>query len=504
MLRQIETQNSLKDRYLTSRRRGFSLIETLLVLALFALFSVYLITLITDNASRTRAKALADKMTLVSEATKGYVKANYAQLMAQAPNPGSGALVIPVGRTSATGPVPGGPGGLNSIQGAGFLASNFIDRNSFNQTSAVLVRKCGCANNTLDVMITTVATGGGRVIPDSLLGLAANAMGAGGGFVPAIYPNATDSGMVLGSYGGWKTDIADWGPTATRPAAGTVQKTLAFEDGSLLADYLNRYDINIPDANRMHTDIDVNNNDLTRVKTISANTPTSEVGLTGSLRATLDIFARHGSFSGNVVANGTVRAGQDLRAGRDLAVANDASIGGTTTTGALQVNGNAVVNGNLDVKGKVLDLDANYINADAIVYKGSTTTWGKTKADVVRLGDVLPKMSGQYSYRVTPTSNRIRKPVCNSASPGDFSRARIMIYRHTESYDVIPNVPLNVQTSNSYVTAVTQNKNQSWVQIASAIVATDAGNEWHLNWLGDPASPTAERQALVQTFCYFG
>jgi prepilin-type N-terminal cleavage/methylation domain-containing protein len=497
MFRRIENNISLRSRHLKSRRKGFSLLETLLVLALFALFSVLLITLITDNASRTRAKALADKMTMISEATKGYIKTNYAALLSTAPNPGSGALVIPVGKDTVNGPIPAGPGGLKSIQGGGFLPANFIDRNSFNQKTAVLIRKCGCVNNTLEVLLTTYD---GRQIPDTLLGMTANAMGALGGSVPEKYVVASQAGQVLGSYGGWQTDASDWGPAATRPQTGTIQSTMAFEDGSLIADYLNRYDIDIPEANKMHTSIDVNANDLNHVKTISAQTPTGEVGLTGSLRATVNIYAQDGQFSRNVAV------GNDLVVGNAATVGGDATVGGTTTTTNLQVNQDATVNNNLSVKqvASINDLKAAYINADSVVYKGDTTTWGKTKANGVRLGDILPKMSAQYSYRVTETDSIVYKPVCNSANPSDFSRARVMIYRQTESYKVTPYVPLTTPSSSGYLTGAWQDKASSWVQIASAIIATDKTSYWQVSWLGDPVSAGAKRQALAQTFCYFG
>ncbi len=488
---------SLRNRYLRSRRKGFSLLEVLLGISMFALFSVLLITLTSDNASRTRAKAIADKMTMISEATKGYIKTNYAALLDKAPNPGSGAMVIPVGKDSPTGAIPSGPNGLKSIQGGGFLPVNFIDRNSFNQQTAVLVRKCGCANNTLEVLLTTY---GGRKIPDNLLGMTANAMGALGGYVPEKYVVASQAGNVLGSYGGWQTDASDWGPASTRPATGTIQSTMAFEDGSLVADYLNRYDIDIPEANKMHTSIDVNGNDLNHVKTISAETDTGEVDLTGSLRATINVYAKDGVFSGDV------SAGNNLVVGKDAIVGGSARVVGDTETGTLHVDTDATIKNNLDVKqvARINDLKAQYISADSIIYRDTTTTFNKTKADAIRLGDLLPTMSKKYSYKVTETDTIVYKPVCNSANPTDFSKARIMVYRQTESYKTIPYIPLTTQVAGGYVQMVWQNKDASWSQIASAIVATDRGSYWQIGWLGDPASAGARRQAIAETSCFFG
>lgn len=516
MLRKIETHNSLRARYLKSRKRGNSLIEYMLVAILFALTSVLLLNMTSDNAGTMKAKAVADKMHVVQEAARSYVKANYAALMSKAPNPGSGALVIPVGRDSVNGAIPDGPSGLKSIQGAGLLPENFIDRNPFNQQSAVLIRKCGCVNDTLDVLVTTY---GGREVPDVLLGLAANAMGAEGGFTPKDYVQTTDTGMVLGSYGGWKTKISEWGPVETRPASGTVQATLAFEDGSLLSDHLNRFDIGIPDANTMHTDINVNGNKLTKVNTISAEDPSDltsskgEVGLTGSLRATVDIYAEDGHFSGDVAAQKNVTAGQDLGVGRNAVIAGNTTIGKQTSTNSLHVGstgavaaGDAVMDNNLTVKKQaaVNDLVAEYINADAIIYAGSKTTFNKTKADGIRFGDLIGKLSPQYSYRVTAANNKVLKPVCDASDPTDFSRARIMIQRQTESYKVIPYVPLTTTSANGYLTQVWQTKDTSWVQIANAVVATDMTSYWNVNWLGDAASAGATRQAIALTYCYFG
>jgi type II secretory pathway pseudopilin PulG len=229
------------------KQRGLTLVETAMVLGVIAISMAGLSKMMADNARSTRVKASAERIIEVTGAVERYVNANYTQLttLATAGNP----IVIPVGKECPTCAVPGGPGGLNSIQGAGFLNNTFVDRNSADQRHAVLIREPVAGE--LEVLITTW---GGNEFPDQDLGNISGLVGSGGGAVYANNPNAP-SNQVAGSYGGWSTNVANWTATwngnAVGPSQGRVAVALGFSNnGGNMNDYLNRFDTGDPEANK--------------------------------------------------------------------------------------------------------------------------------------------------------------------------------------------------------------------------------------------------------------
>jgi type II secretory pathway pseudopilin PulG len=492
---------SFKEQYQKKRRRGFSLFEFVLVLGLITLTSVVVMTWMQMNAERMRGKSVGDKLQIVTVAARSYVKANGLALQTLAPT--NGALVIPVARQSINDAIPTGPSGLKSLQGGGFLPETFIDTNAWGQNTVLLVKKSSVGDG-LQAIVTTY---GGRPIPDDILGHAANTIGAIAGYVPETYTNSADDGLVVGNYGGWRTPVAQWGPAATRPSAGRLQTTLAFDDTALLADYVYRDDIGIPEANRMNTNLDMNNNDLDNVDQVTAGT-TGTVEVVGNMRATIDIYARDAILSRNLDVAGNAEVDQNLVVGQNAAVGND-----------LGVANNAYVGQDLDVAdtATVRNMKAQYLDTNAIVYgaqhsginQNSDTTTGN-----VTLGDLLPKSVAQYSYLVTeptgtdPNSDVVYKPVCKGGT--GFSRARVMVYPLTDSWRSTPDVRLQViyatSTSGQYFVG-NVGVQSATNDIASAIVAQTTGTSastWRIKWIGTPVSPNARRRAIAQTFCYYG
>lgn len=492
------------------RERGLTLIETALALAIMALIVASLSMMMAENADQVRARATADKITEVHEAAKGYIKANYAALLAAA---SSGPVTIPSGRPTAGSPVPTGPAGLPSLQGGGYLNSTYVDSNGYGQRHYLVVRKLAGSPTGLEAMVSTQ---GGRPISDIQLGRIANFVGSAGGYVPATPVNAADAGQVVGSYGGWRTPISGWGSTAA-PTAGRLQATFAFDDGTLLADYLYRNDIGIPEANRMNTHIDMNGNDLDRVKGITSDGAalnvtrllpdgtSSDVDLAvkGNVRATIDMFARNMNATGNVDAggdvtaagnvtatNGDVSAGRDVKAARDVhADRNVSASDSVMATNDVTAGRDGKIGRNLDVVGKTTtgDLKATQLNIDSIVYNDSPNgnNRGLTTAAGVRLGDLLPRTVPQYSYRITEAvANVVTKPLCG----GDFSKARIMVFRQVDSARASPNLTAT----------------PAYVDVFDSVYAEDNGTTWTVKWEGLPAVPGTARQALAQTLCFYG
>lgn len=494
-MEQAERKNTVARFFENRRRRGMTLIETALVLAVFAVVTAAIVTSMAENAELTRARAVSLKMTEVKDAAHNYIKANYTTLVGTAPA-APGATVILAGRPDAASAVP-----ANSLQDEGFLPASFIDANGYGQRHALLIQST--AANQVNALVVAY---GGRDIPDATLGRISSMIGAAGGYVPTN-PLAGDAGQVVGAYGGWRTPFADWGPAATRPSQGRSAATLAFADGSLLTDYLYRNDIGIPEANRMNTDIDMNSFEINNVSRISGD---PNIRLDTDVTIGQDLWALRDANAGrNVNATEDVNAGIDVNAGRDvnggrnvnavtnltagnsLVVANDGFIGddlsvtGSTTTGSLQVNADANIDGTTTT-GRI---DADRMVVDSIVEPGTS---GRAFNTTLTLSELLPRQVAQYSYEVTEGQS-VPKPTC----AGGYGNARIMLYHKTVGRRSVPQ--LSFTTSNGYVTGI---QSTSYVDVAEALYATDAGTTWGVVWAGQAAAGVT-RQAIAQTYCFY-
>ncbi|MTH97588.1 shufflon system plasmid conjugative transfer pilus tip adhesin PilV [Roseibium sp. RKSG952] len=491
-MEQAERRHAVARFFESRRRRGMTLIETALVLAVFAVVTAAIVTSMAENAELTRARAVSMKMIEVKEAAHNYIKANYATLVSKAPK-APGATVVRAGRSSGGSSAPAG-----SLQAEGFLPDSFIDVNGYGQRHALLIQSTSA--NQINALVVSY---GGRQIPDATLARISSMIGAAGGYVPTK-PLAGDAGQVVGAYGGWRTSFTRWGPASTRPSQGRVAATLAFEDGSLLTDYLYRNDIGIPEANRMNTDIDMNSNEIYRVSRISGNsnirmdtdvTIGRDLWALRDVRVTRDVRAvRNVNAGQNVYADLNMYAGRNVTAGNSLYVGNDGSIGDDltvkdrTTTESLRVNANANIDGTTTTN----RIDANRMVIDSLLESGSSGRSFNTGG--LRLSDLLPRQVAQYSYLVTPSNNIVPKPNC----AGDTSRARIMLYNRTISRRSVPQ--LRFTTSGGYVTGIYPD---SYVDVAGAIYASHNGSSWRVNWRGQSAAGVTP-EAIAQTYCYYG
>ncbi|NTF17258.1 shufflon system plasmid conjugative transfer pilus tip adhesin PilV [Agrobacterium rubi] len=482
-----------------NRRRGLTLIEAAMALGLFALAAGYAVQQVAVYLDNVKSRSVADKMVEVSEAAKGYVKANYAALLNATPV--NAVTVIPAGRPTATSSVPSGPSGLASLQGGGFLASSFVDINGYGQRHALLVRRVSTSR--LEALVTTY---GGRQIRDGSLSTIGNYVGNTGGFVPEKPPVAADANKILGAYGGYRYNLSFWGTSAERPTAGRFQSSLAFEDGKLLADYLYRNDIGVEEANRMNTAIDMNRNNLDNAETVNAQ----------NVRSSIDVWAgRDVTADNNVIAGVDVNAGRDVNAVRDihanrniiseqdvvsyrdLDVYRNGRVGGNLNVNQnLAVAMDASVTGNLKVDGQA-DIATLDLNRTKVLVPGR---YGA--AQDMKLSDLLPRQVAQYSYVVKPGDAAVPKPDC----AGGYSKARIFVYRQVDSIKGYPQVRLVTTSQNGYLTSVAQDIPESFVNVADGLVATTspASSIWNVAWIGSQPADGATRQAIAQTYCYYG
>ena len=516
--------NNFRNRLLASRHRGAALMETVAALAIVAVLLVFYVSMQQGETDRIAAKNTADRMAVIGEAAKGYLSANYSTLLAST---AGGPVVIEVGRTSVTDPVP-----ANSLQGKGLLPTGFIDANTFNQNTALLVRRVNAT--TLDAMLTTY---GGREIPDRMLGMMAKLIGPAGGHVPARYPLAADAGNVLGVGGGWRSATAQWGPAATRPDTGTIQMTMNFEDGSLLKDYLYRNDVGDPRANQMNTNIDMNTKALNNTGKITGIADPAigggkaviigDTSSRESLRATRDIWAdRDIKATQDVTAGRDVKATFDVNAGRNVNAAQDVTAGRNITATAtitgedIRARNNVVatnlIQGNnirarKDSNGNGGDvtadgtLKAGTIDLDAQVIGSNVDGSNRQFRAAVTLGDLLPRTVAQYSYVVSETNPLpVPKPTCR----GGYGNSRIMVYKQIDSAKTRPNIPLEVtmatQQGLTFVGGVDVDKANTWFQVSQGVVAKSNNLSWDIQWIGDARADNTPRQVVAQTFCYYG
>lgn len=493
--------NKIFVRLSRSSRRGLSLIETALAMAVMAVMLVFMIQMLQGDNDRIIAKNTADRLVEVSTAAHDYMSANYANLLTTAPT--SGAVVIPAGRTTMGGAVP-----VGSLQEKGFLPPSFVDANRFQQNTALLVHKVD--STTLEGLVTTY---GGRDIPDRILGMIAKYVGPAGGYVPTLYVSASDTGYILGVDGGWRSQASSWGSSSSKPVKGHVATTSAFNDGGIIKDYLYRIDIGNPEANRMYTAIDMNSNAINNISKLSGVVDAVSGGKAvivgdttdpNTLRATRDIWAdqdvkatRDVSAGRNVTAAADVKAGNNVSATANVTAGGNVTAAGSLNGGSLAVTNDGTVGGNLTVSQKITsnDLQTANLSMDTVIY-GSDIGGGTryTKSQGITLRDLLPRMVPQYSY-VTLPGQAIPKPTC----AGGYSNARVMIYKQVISATGTLYLPLTSSNGDIFV-----NSAASWVTVSEGIVATDKGTYWTLDWYGNDPAPGTTRQALTQTFCWYG
>lgn len=192
-------------------------------------------------------------------------------------------LVIPAGRPAAGAAVPPGPtAALPSLQGGGFLSPGFVNRDAYRYRHVLLVRQPSAGM--LDGLVVQVSdaelglgSDGGTAIRDTDLGRIVARMGPPGGarFATNLVP--ANAATVQGNGGSWVTPAADWAGSGLAPRTGRAAATVSFGNAAMLSDYLNRYDVGIPEANTMRAGLNMGGNDITAARNVTA-TGTLQVG----------------------------------------------------------------------------------------------------------------------------------------------------------------------------------------------------------------------------------
>lgn len=320
-------------------RLGMSLFEIAITLAIVCLVVGQILYLVASSTGDIQANIVADKIRQINIATNKYLRAN-AGMLVNLTSPGGNIISIPVAKTSQNGAVPqyatngGSPvTQLPSLQAGGYIPANYIDSNSYGQSTVVLVRQPTAGN--LEAMITTV---GGRDIPDRQLGRIMQRMGPHGGAILHKTIQGVQTNTIQGTGGSWQTLASDWNAGSTGPTAGHIMSTVSLYGGTALSNYIYRNAIpGIPQANRMQTSVNVNNYDLNHI------TDTDTKVITNNSTSGSSPIRSFRNFTGNASVNG-VSNEVAMQGGFTACTSNPANCGVQVTSdgGFFDVNpGNA-------------------------------------------------------------------------------------------------------------------------------------------------------------------
>ena len=396
-----------------NRKRGLGLIEIAIGIGLVGLISVAMMRTIEEQNQGQKAVNSALLIGNIQVASQDYLRTYNQQLLSATPVGGS-AIAIPVGRSDASSAPPPGPNSnLPSIQASGLLPPNFIDRDAFRYGHMLLVRQP--VAGILEGLVIQASTPGALPIRDGELGRIVFRIGPNGGSIPSVRLNGATATRVQGNAGSWASDSALWASSGFQPLPGRAVATVSFGNAGLLSDYLNRYDIGVPEANTMRAGLNMGNNNITAAKDINAAT----LATTGAIQAGsggaygpaefpgLSMYMQNGGIACAGNADGCkfwisddggfadkndgwiTFQGQSANKGLSIdGVGNNLLVGGNTNTnGNLWVGmdsytaGNAQIVKDLEVKGNIkgggtLDMDGDSRFGGSLFVRGPTTLNG--------------------------------------------------------------------------------------------------------------------------------
>ena len=331
-----KTNDIMKTNESQKKRRGFSLLDVILALGVSSAMYANIAQLQNDMTNNLHAQATADRMDMLADASRSYLIANYRTISSMS----SSAIEIPI----ASNPNWAGIGDLRST---GLLPDDFTTNMPFGQTVHLLVRTIPASGNIPQHLEGMLVTDGGNPMDDRQVGMAMAKMGGNGGGIMKSPPPGVSTSNIQGSFASWSQPISTWSASGITPKTGHVAYDLT-SAGSPVAEWLNRYDTGNPESNRMHTNIDMNNNSLMNTKEISG-------------QGNNDILMGDSSHTGRVDMQNGGMACQGNASNCHFDISDDGGFydhndswiefQGTYAGGGLKVSGTG---GNLDVQGKTV------------------------------------------------------------------------------------------------------------------------------------------------------
>ncbi|MGE4350682.1 MAG: tail fiber domain-containing protein [Bdellovibrionales bacterium] len=237
-----------------NRRRGFTLIELAIVLAITSLLTAGLWRMMSSGQSQIRDQAAADQQKELINAVRGYLASETGQTHLYA---SASKFLLSLDDS-----------GLAPYLPTGFTSST---TNAYGQIYQVHVVKTPAAANTrptsYSFMIKTVNGTTGETIPDTSGGRISSMIGSDGGFVYAASVCGTAGAMACGAYGTWSaapTTVYGFDNTAGGQIAS---RTFVGSSAETNAPWLARLDMDsassdIHDLNTIQTDISLGGNTI--------------------------------------------------------------------------------------------------------------------------------------------------------------------------------------------------------------------------------------------------
>ncbi|MEI9531665.1 shufflon system plasmid conjugative transfer pilus tip adhesin PilV [Enterobacter hormaechei] len=272
--------------------RGMVSIEIAIALVIVMIAGIYGMSRYSQYITELEWSVEARHMDAVTAAAKSYIRDNRETLQNQV---GSGGSVKLTGA---------------QLQQAGYLPQGFTLTNTSAQTFQVAIVRNPSDNKKL---VGFVLTQGGKAISYKGLRYIAQSMKDAGGYIQT-------ANQAEGAYGSWKMNLSSYGLTGEsgRLAVWLSSDVLGADDQE--SDRLYRYALaSRPELNRMHTAIDMNNNNLNNVGTVNAKTGAFTENITAKNgNFSEGITAKNGTFTENINAkNGTfsqgITTGSDIR-----------------------------------------------------------------------------------------------------------------------------------------------------------------------------------------------
>jgi Tfp pilus assembly protein PilV len=237
-------------RYRTTRRHGFSLVETAIALGVVGVALGGMAIMQGDSQMQTKDAATASLLQQWQGASLAYYNAN-SQAIATA--------IAAAGGPVAVGMVAGESSdqGLPNLQNNGYVAAGVTNQTAYGAKLHLVFGQD--VNGNVDGFVFSNAAQGAP-IPDLDLGRITMKVGATGGAVYNSPPKGA-AGYVLGSGGGWSLPLATFTPVGgakVGPTTDSIGTMVGFfgASGNLTA-YLYRNNIGVPAANTMNTDINM-------------------------------------------------------------------------------------------------------------------------------------------------------------------------------------------------------------------------------------------------------
>lgn len=248
----------LRKRLRRKKQSGFMTVEALLAIIMIAGTIPLIHGFYVNQQVANQTKIAAAHLKELEAAAGRYIKANWASIASTA-TAASAYEIDPA-----------------DLKSQGFLRNSFRIENPYGQNYAIHV--VGSPSNQLTAVIlghggrpgTGTLTGSNLKLATEIIPETAMKMGITGGFIPYMGTPGASPTVIEGVNGIWQLDTAAVGNLNSVPAgSGSLASVSFYVDGAVNNDYLHRRDIGIPELNRMQTTLDMDDNDIDNVKSVT-------------------------------------------------------------------------------------------------------------------------------------------------------------------------------------------------------------------------------------------